>query len=314
MAKKKIPKIIAPSKLCLYDVVARPKTVKFVASLYQYEEKQLEIDFSETVEITGAAAVFLFAHITSIQLHKKNAGYFVFNCKNSPAYRSYFLQKGLLRALRAGSVEKLNQLGNDCLFQSGTVEQLSEKRAFILQLLRHFLEQHLPSEEAVKSIYPKLQMSISEMLINIVNHAYYEVDAEKRWWQLMWYNTEKRQFTLFLYDLGVGIETSYKEHSTEKQPEPIFLQSDELYYFRQALSSGKSRFVGNGRGFGLARIIDLVENNPYMNMLLFSTHFAYDKTHPKKMKYQLNDVFIPGTLFELTYVLPNGDNNERNNY
>lgn len=298
-----VKKIKAPTRLCLYNAKSRKETLEFVASLYEYNEPRLKLDFSKTEEVTGAAAILLFAHINAIQLQKNDAGYFIFDCQKSPIYRSHFLKKDLLKAFRAGSKSKLDQLEESCLFQSGTAEQLSLKRAHILKTLRHTLEIDSPLKVNAAEIYPKLQMAISELLINITNHAYYDVDAEKRWWQLMWYNEEKKQFTLFLYDLGVGIETSYKEHSTEKIPEPFCLSADPVYYFRQALSSGKSRFVGDGRGFGLARIISLVENNKPMSMVLFSSVFICDGSKDDAVTYELNDVDIPGTLFELNYVL-----------
>lgn len=295
-------KIIAPKKLCFYDVRARLETSEFINSLYKCDSVPVKIDFSSTEESTGAAAVFVFAHITHISLCKNNAGYFIFDCKKSPIYKDTFIKKDFLKALRAGTAKKLDELAHDCLFQSGCAENLVEKRKNIMNTLKKLQEVKSDFQHSFKTIYPQLHMAISEILININNHAYHGVNDKKRWWQLMWYDEEEKQFTLFIYDLGVGIEESYRNYATKKRATSIFSPLDELHYFKEALQSGKSRFVGQGRGFGLARIISLVENNDYLQLLLFTKEFVY--RGGQKIIYDKNDIDVPGTLVELNYTLP----------
>ena len=91
--------IRAPSLLCLY--VNAAETASFFRQLYTPADV-LTIDFSDTENITAAAALALFAHVNMIQRSKENNGCFNFLCKKSPIYRKFFIKTGLLSALKAG--------------------------------------------------------------------------------------------------------------------------------------------------------------------------------------------------------------------
>ena len=89
----KYPHVIAPPILSLYNEREAIDTLLFIERLYNFDAAVVYVDFSKTKEITAAASLVILAHIHYIQLFKNNLGCFVFDCKKSPIYKSFFIKK-----------------------------------------------------------------------------------------------------------------------------------------------------------------------------------------------------------------------------
>lgn len=73
-----------PKRFCLYSNFDE---TAHILGLLDSPHQVLKLDFSETEEITAAAALALVANVNHIQSKRKNKGCFVFDCKHSPVYK-----------------------------------------------------------------------------------------------------------------------------------------------------------------------------------------------------------------------------------
>ena len=262
--------IRAPSLLCLY--VNAAETASFFRQLYTPADV-LTIDFSDTENITAAAALALFAHVNMIQRSKENNGCFNFLCKKSPIYRKFFIKTGLLSALKAG-----NNFANDSrLFRFGCSDNYIGLRREILDKMtekeRRLIKIIPERAEMLQNFFSYSRTAFNEILLNVKNHAYptspgsndrngsFNHYADKAWWQMFWLVQSPNGIFLnvLVYDLGVGIPRSLSRH-TEGYSNLFSVDQikDESHFMDDALKEGVSRFRGGGRGNGLHKLVEIV--------------------------------------------------------
>lgn len=125
----------APEALCLYEIKYIPSTLNFISKIYDLVQSsnRVILDFSRTKTITAAASVVLFAHVNRIQLFWNNPNLFVFRCKNSPLYQSFFYSM-LFTSSSSGHGRKIKNIGTTKAFISiryiATFKTCSLKKSF----------------------------------------------------------------------------------------------------------------------------------------------------------------------------------------
>ena len=325
MKRNKIPIVYAPKVISLYKREYAIATLLFIQQLYNYEADVICVDFSQTEQITAAAELALLAHIHYIQLFKQNAGCFQFNCKRSPIYKSHFIQEGYLKRLK--SMAKEFELGkafqNEALVKIGKVAHFAECRARNLLDIAEFAEETiakmiaenpLANMQSVEQFFRSLKTAISEVLLNIKNHAYedgsqpvissdvFDIYVEKPWWQMFWYSPNSRQITFIIYDLGLGVTNSYTEQATQKRSKDQYASVKDI--FTEALSEGKSRFIGGGRGNGLSNVVKIAQENFNTSLVILSGEIAYIVQKGQSSFLDLEGNSVPGTLVEWVFELP----------
>ena len=301
-------RINAPNTLCIYDEKHIANTLNFISQLYTLSTNDsipsVKIDFTNTKQITAAAAVMLFAHLTHLQMLKGNSGFFTFDIKKSPIH-SFFIQGRLLKTFMAGSAKKLNKLEEELnLFQSGTTPV--EKRKINRKLLSVFHEQlrsKYKDPKILTNFLEQLEVALAEASLNVFHHAYEGLDEEVRWWQGLWCSPRNNQITFILYDLGIGIVNSFSKAKTSANS--LFPEIDpKLEILKEALRPGNSRFSSIGRGFGSVDILKVSTLSPAAT-IIHSRDARYTKNNDEE-RYELS-YDIKGTLLEWDLNLPNDE-------
>ncbi|WGE53761.1 hypothetical protein [Actinobacillus equuli] len=318
-------RIFAPEIISLYQKEYAIPTLLFIQQLYQYEEDVVMIDFSHTRHITAAAELTVLAHINYIQLFKQNVGCFQFSCKRSPVYHSLFIREGYLQRLKyMASKFRLGISFEDGeLVKIGKVAQFSHQRAINLQDLAEFeqdIKAKVQKQNPLANLVPitaffrSLKMGIGEVQLNIMHHAYeekrstseksemgFDVYIEKPWWQMFYYSPQNRQLTFIICDLGLGITESYIKQATQERHQHYDGISD---VFMEAISEGKSRFIGNGRGNGLSNVVKIAKETVGTSLAIFSGEIAFFVKNGKASSFSLEGSTITGTIVEWVFELP----------
>lgn len=322
----KYPHVIAPPILSLYNEREAIDTLLFIERLYNFDAAVVYVDFSKTKEITAAASLVILAHVHYIQKYKNNLGCFVFDCKKSPIYKSFFIQGKYLLSLKQGVSNNYQRLCElDKLYRIGHINHFALIRKNNLSNINDFLANlkskiyaHYGNDFDVSELddlFSGLRTAISEVLLNIKNHAYedgseieqdnssdFDIYKEKLWWQMFWFSPKANQINFIIYDLGLGIERSYKEFST--LPDVINQNKTPTEIFKEALSEGRSRFIGDGRGYGLFNIVEFAKERKDVSLCIFSGESAYLKRSTEENFHDLNGSKLPGTLVEWDFRLP----------
>jgi len=285
-----------PKRFCLYsNFDETAQILGLLDSPYQV----LKLDFSETEEITAAAALALVANVNHIQSKRKNKGCFVFDCKHSPVYKELFLESKLLIALRAVN----NSAGNNGVFHIGDRLNFAQHRKAIYSQL-NFYESQLKEKIGSRSekFFSYLRTSISEVLLNIREHAYPDdADGENPWWYMFW-NGDDGYIHFLVYDCGVGISCSYVDHAT--QDRGIFYRNlEDANILQEAWQHGMSRRIGDGRGNGLANVVTGAKEWDDSQLLILSRK-AKGTLLDGKFTAQQSRFIIEGTLIEWAFRLP----------
>lgn len=302
------PKVVikAPSVLCIYNEKYIVNTLNFISELYTSAMNErvtsVKIDFTNTEQITAAAAVMLFAHINHLQTLKGNAGFFTFDTKNSLIHNAIFIRGQLLKTLMAGSRKKLIELeDNLSLFQYGRVPV--EKRKVnrkLLEIIYRELSIKYKNATILRNFLSQLEVALAEASLNVFHHAYDGIDEDAEWWQGLWYSQKNNQITFILYDLGIGIVESFSRNKTSSNI--LFPETDpKIEILREALRPGSSRFSSIGRGFGSVDILKVSSISPAATMI-HSRDVRYTKNNSEE-RYELS-YDIKGTLLEWDLDLP----------
>lgn len=309
LVKKQKVVLKAPEILCLYS--NPDETTLFLHGLY-HKTTVLHVDFSQTKYITAAAALAIFAHVNNIQQGKNNAACFVFDCKKSIVYKNLFIKTGFLNALRMGSKYDTENR----LFRFGAFVDIDRiRQETFLQLDEYkekFRKQSNIESEKIEAFFIHLRQSIKEVLLNIGNHAYFDDSLEetgydsyrdKMWWQMFWYDAEKKQIHFIIYDLGVGIANSYTQYATEERSQ-IYQDRTHLEIIQEAIKPGMSRIINAGRGVGWSFITEPIDKLTGSNLFLRTgiSGCAFNSNDEQEWFSYRDD--LTGTLVEWSFQLP----------
>lgn len=314
------PILRAPENLCLYENPL--ETAAFLKSLYS-EAVVLRLDFTPTQNMTAAAALALFAHINNIQRSKGNNGCFDIYCKLSPVYTKFFIKTGLLTALKQGR----NFNNNSRLFRFGCADNYLVQRREILKKFdeyeAEFIKQNPSSANELKDFFSQSRTAFNEVLINIKNHAYsypepsgnehspigYNQYTAKAWWQMFWVTFDEQTkkpglLNVLVYDLGVGITSSFVGHTEGGRRNNLNHQNDPAHIMDEAMKEGMSRFIGQGRGNGLPRILDMVKRFEGSGLFVYSGRGCSRIKKDGRFGTTTLPQSLPGTLIEWTLPIP----------
>lgn len=302
----KIIPINAPEFLCVYDAKFREKTLKFLNQIDTrviIEHKSVLIDLQEVIYASAAASLLFFAIVNRAQLLVRDNQVirFIFPKKNlNVSGHRFIVSTGLSKALLANSFEKLEELITEGrYFQSG-VNPNKHLQSTTLMLDKN--------AEFTFEQFWLLSMGIGEAMLNVSHHAYETVGdidfteqvsamGGRRWWQCAWFNKDEDEAVFIICDLGLGIAKSYT--SLQRYGEA----PDETSSVKEALSCGRSRFVGSGRGNGSEDIKRPVgegcTQKETLLVLSGNSQYYYTSANAEPMCYRLNE-HIPGTLVEWT--------------
>ncbi|WP_109128706.1 hypothetical protein [Aggregatibacter segnis] len=287
----------APEALCLYEIKYIPSTLNFISKIYDLVQSsnRVILDFSRTKTITAAASVVLFAHVNRIQLFRNNPNLFVFRCKNSPLYQSFFIPC-YLQALQAGTEEKLKRLEQQKhLYQSGTLPHLK-----LAALKDHFkiVRMNYPSQSTVFKTLLLLETAMYEALLNVNHHAYLGVNPQSptRWWQQLRIDIRNNQLSFIVYDLGIGIVESYLEHGIANITSLFHSKTDIL---RDILKPGVSRWNSIERGNGFTEMLRPSQFTSNVGTWIFSNNLHFEYFPKFKIDFcEEMPYTVPGTLIE----------------
>ncbi|MCD9569493.1 hypothetical protein [Pseudomonas protegens] len=252
--------IEAPERICLYARDDYSETLRFFDEFDRavlVDNQYVELDFSETVHVTAAAALVLFAKVTRCQCCLPS-GVFRFPSEvitvrlpTDKAMRDLFVNTGLWAALRPGGIKKLERLWGDWANPFKTGNDASSELPDIIQ---HLMQQFDPMPLKIVS-------ALQESYLNIAHHAYELFKSkgdvmhpfmEGRWWQYARRNEKTKKINIVIYDMGNGIPASISDGNQ------MIRDCDSIKY---AMMSGVTRLNIQGRGMGFNNIKRPIEVN-----------------------------------------------------
>ena len=163
----------------MYDPRLREDTLLFLNKISQHalEGIPFVLDFEPLTRFTAAASLVLFSEVTFSQLASGNDQIIKVVLPKDKQCRTNFRDSKLWDSLKPGGESKLNRLwGKDSPYTSGYKPDLH------LDLTSKSLEKQ------TGNISSNLERAISEAILNVVNHAYYDMHVDpsesvNRWWQ-----------------------------------------------------------------------------------------------------------------------------------
>ncbi|GKW34874.1 MULTISPECIES: hypothetical protein [Pectobacterium] len=302
--------VTAPERICIHDINWRSKTLDFlngVETLFVIKKESIIIDLSGVGYASAAASLLFFAIINRAyfltQINNEIRFLFPKKSNNEKGHR-YIVRTGLARALLSNTLEKLDELTSEKVFFQSSVDP-DKHTVTTLDFLSK-------TANFTKEQLYLLSMGIGEAMLNVSHHAYETVGRSdfteqlvrlggKRWWQCSWYDPEEGKAVFIICDLGIGIAKSYTSLKEGSHDHGI----NETSLVREALSCGRSKYDGAGRGNGSEDIKRPVgqgcTENETLLVLSGNSQYYYTSATTEPLCYHLKE-YIPGTLIEWSLV------------
>ncbi|MGQ4688984.1 hypothetical protein ACUIHB_00200 [Aeromonas veronii] len=290
--------IVAPVKLCVYyDDQVITSTIEFFRELVAKGEiGPITLDLRSTQQVTGAAALMLFAHVNTLQLKhgsRSRVKCLFPNSKSNEKGHNDIVKTRLSRALSSGSLAELAQLVDE-----GTPFQSSNDPSSHAGRTVKYLTEKLGLRKTDQLVLT-LTAAISEAMLNVLHHAYdfspsiFTGDLQSRWWQYAIFDEKRNRFVFLIYDLGLGIIRSYRSSMDEYR--------DDAYVLEEALSFGGSRFSKKQpwRGNGSEDIKHPVNLDESLFIYCENLRYIY-RGDPTSAKIDRTTAKLDGNLIEWT--------------
>lgn len=319
-------KIIAPPIISIYDFNAEKtdafkKTLEFLDVIKRkFRLKNCYVDFSETLSVTAAAIVVVYAAIEQAGIGRSGKSDIIWS-KKSERINRLLRQSNLPKLIRGYKITYDLDSARHMPIVSSVSNNMMED---IVDFIQNRIYTDMSAD--TEHVYGD---AVSETINNVGLHAYPGSDLEERKWWLMCHTIGK-QLYLAIYDTGVGIPKTVVERRW-------FMEAFEFNYpqaFRDLLAEnpGKerhllSRFVParisdseligmsmrgdvsgtkkEKHGQGSKSILALVEDTSEGLLWVFSNGglYKFDQALKKPEMYQLPMSF-PGTLVQWNIELP----------
>lgn len=271
-----------PVVLCIHDPHYRDQ---FLAALNavdnnSYILEKITLDFSNIEKITASGAVALFSQITHSQLNSKKFDLFDIKLPANPKTRNLFRASGLFATLKPGGPKKLDKLwSSENLFKSGYDPD------------KHLEPTILDLQAQLKLPY-RLKEAIGEAYLNIIQHAYPDYYAEKRWWQYSKLDRDEKRFKFIICDKGMTIKKSFNNK---------WSCVDSIV---NAMKEGVSSTGDAWRGKGSENLKKPVESDERDELVIVSGEGLYRYTL-KQIEPETSRLYHPfnGTLIAWNFVL-----------
>ena len=258
--------IFAPQIIDVYTNDGRYHTLIFLHSIHHIVFRfrlKLHINFEFLEGMSAAAAVMLFAEITSAQLKSREPDIITFSQPKDKNAKKIFSDYDFYKAIKPGSLKKINNLfKQNCFFQSGT-DPVSHAQSAIEALKKSGLT-------VIKSEAHIFQASILEAMSNVRHHSYKPETAEqdKRWWQFAHFDKKNSALHFVVYDRGRGIPTTMATISPHHYNEGERIE--------HALILGvSSKIYEPGRGKGSREILRTYDKKLDTSLLIYSGKGIY---------------------------------------
>jgi hypothetical protein len=236
--------------------------------MYHFDYEPTVIDFSKCLSISAAAAVIAFAKITRCQLTADHTGQPLGHqgikiiLPEDKAEKAFYRETGFYDAIKPGGKSKLDRLWQDIHNPFKTSNETDNDISALLK--------HLKSRLGV--VPGRLVSALGEGYLNIDHHAYPEdvIDVLRgRWWQYTSTIKSNGQFSVILYDMGVGIpQTMLPKYRREVNRHAHY----DNVIIEYAMIRGKTRYPGNlGRGNGFSNIKQPMDINRDAKYLLIAS-------------------------------------------
>lgn len=297
-------KLKAPKTFCIYSEQPAPETFDFLRVMQEqvYLGKQyIELDFTETTNMTGAAILILFAQASLIQYQGLVNGFqypdYVVLLKSPaemPLY-SLFKQTGLWSVFKPGEFKKIDGKWETPLpLKTG---QSAHTQAW------HALNW---IETTIGAVPTRMPRAVQEAFLNIKYHSYGSTPnlpelIEDRWWQYSYVerNSSGEKVLKFLvYDVGIGIPESVRKF---KQIVYGDLVRDDAC-IELAMKKGFSTSGKEGRGIGsedIKRLTMVTEDRDRLCIWSGCGFVMYEngmKVESKHTKYPVGGTLIEWSL------------------
>ncbi len=248
------------------------------------------IDMSNTKYISSDALMFLLTIIQNTRGQKILPIDWIGNFPKEPNVREFLKRSGYLNYMRT-SAENIIQVDDNIQIKSGTGYNYIEndQNKDIRQEIIDFSCQKLNKD---KKDVNYLMTMLTEMITNIIDHAYQKQGLFKhQWYIFVENNIDKITYTFM--DNGLGIPTTIRKSIIEKIIETINAEA-EYKYIETALSGvhKRSETGKRERGNGLPSIYEQYLNKKIENFVIISNKAYYSENKKYDLKEGLN-----GTVF-----------------
>ena len=248
------------------------------------------IDMSNTKYISSDALMFLLTIIQNTRGKKILPIDWIGNFPKEPDVREFLKRSGYLNYMKT-SAENIIQVDDNIQIKSGTGYNYIEndQNKDIRQEIIDFSCQKLKKD---KKDINYLMTMLTEMITNIIDHAYQKQGLFKhQWYIFVDNNIDKITYTFM--DNGLGIPTTIRKSIIEKIIETINAEA-EYKYIETALSGvhKRSETGKRERGNGLPSIYEQYLNKKIENFVIISNKAYYSENKKYDLKECLN-----GTVF-----------------
>ena len=248
------------------------------------------IDMSNTKYISSDALMFLLTIIQNTRGKKILPIDWIGNFPKEPDVREFLKRSGYLNYMKT-STENIIQVDDNIQIKSGTGYNYIEndQNKDIRQEIIDFSCQKLNKD---KKDINYLMTMLTEMITNIIDHAYQKQGLFKhQWYIFVDNNIDKITYTFM--DNGLGIPTTIRKSIIEKIIETINAEA-EYKYIETALSGvhKRSETGKRERGNGLPSIYEQYLNKKIENFVIISNKAYYSENKKYDLKEGLN-----GTVF-----------------
>lgn len=248
------------------------------------------IDMSNTKYISSDALMFLLTIIQNTRGKKILPIDWIGNFPKEPDVREFLKRSGYLNYMKT-SAENIIQVDDNIQIKSGTGYNYIEndQNKDIRQEIIDFSCQKLNKD---KKDINYLMTMLTEMITNIIDHAYQKQGLFKhQWYIFVDNNIDKITYTFM--DNGLGIPTTIRKSIIEKIIETINAEA-EYKYIETALSGvhKRSETGKRERGNGLPSIYEQYLNKKIENFVIISNKAYYSENKKYDLKECLN-----GTVF-----------------
>ena len=248
------------------------------------------IDMSNTKYISSDALMFLLTIIQNTRGKKILPIDWIGNFPKEPDVREFLKRSGYLNYMKT-SAENIIQVDDNIQIKSGTGYNYIEndQNKDIRQEIIDFSCQKLNKD---KKDINYLMTMLTEMITNIIDHAYQKQGLFKhQWYIFVDNNIDKITYTFM--DNGLGIPTTIRKSIIEKIIETINAEA-EYKYIETALSGvhKRSETGKRERGNGLPSIYEQYLNKKIENFVIISNKAYYSENKKYDLKEGLN-----GTVF-----------------
>ena len=300
--------IALPDYIDFYKKENRNSTIKALLSIYSCQQEKILIDFKDVVLMSASATAMLFSTIKHIKS----------NCNKQvkidlPQYKKTLAileQIKLLDFMGVSNLANANQYEDvRCWYARDGHEFLSSKD--ISKMVNGIIENSKSNNIDIEKYKKKIDITISETLLNVTEHAYLKCDFSYKNWVffaqfIKGKDNKGGKLFLVMCDSGVGIVKTFKGYIDDRNPKwqrlAKFLKT-ENDYIKEAVTNtyqvprkkNVNKDIRPGRGTGLTKIYNDSKKmkNSSLNIYSHESHFSSAGNSVKFKRY------FPGTVIEL---------------